>query len=181
MVFLLAPYSCALEGLPPLFTYLLNPMAQFDLGPLSFRLYSGHNWTHAEVAFVTNRNGGMARRETAAHVGFKSEHLLDAVGKQNMADSFEDPDTGTLHFGKIVQTPTGVYTISAKEVYTRALYERACKQGLNQAEQATAQIDETQGKTQSKPKPQPKAKTRAAKAKQSAPATDEAATAIASL
>jgi hypothetical protein len=116
-------------------------MAQFDLGPLSFRLYSGENWTHAEVAFVTNRNGGMARRETAAHVGFKSEHLLDAVGKQNMADSFEDPDTGTLHFGKIVQTPTGVYTISAKEVYTRALYERACKQGLNQAEQATAQIE----------------------------------------
>lgn len=139
MVFLLAPYSCALEGLPPLFTYLL--MAQFDLGPLSFRFYSGHNWTHAEVAFVTNRNGGMARRETAAHVGFKSEHLIDAIGKENPADTFECPDTGTLFFGKIVQTPTGVYAVTAKEVYTKALYERACKQGLSQAEQATTQID----------------------------------------
>ncbi len=110
---------------------------ELNLGPISARLYSGSNWTHAELAWVTNRNGGMARRETAINAGFKSEHLLDAVGKDNPADSFECPETGTLYFGKIVQTPTGVYAISAKDVYTKALYTKAVKHGLAAAETAT--------------------------------------------
>lgn len=108
-----------------------------NLGPLSFRLYSGSNWSHAEVAFVTNRNGGMARRETAINAGFKSDHLTDMIGKENPADVFECPETGTAYFGKIVQGPTGVYTISAREVYTKALYTKAVKQGLAAAETAT--------------------------------------------
>lgn len=110
---------------------------ELNLGPISARLYSGSNWTHAELAWVTNRNGGMARRETAINAGFKSEHLLDTVGKDNPADSFECPETGTLYFGKIVQTPTGVYAISAKEVYTKSLYTKAVKHGLAAAESAT--------------------------------------------
>ena len=112
-----------------------------NIGPLALRVYSGDNWSHAELAFITNRHGGKARRETALRGGFKSEHLIDAVGTDNPADTFEDPGTGTLYFGRIVQTPAGVYTLSAKEVYTRALYEKACKQGLQQAEQATAALE----------------------------------------
>lgn len=153
-------------------------MAQFDLGPLSFRLYSGQNWTHAELAFVTNRNGGMARRETAINAGFKSEHLIDALGKENPADTFECPDTGTLFFGKIVQTPTGMHTISAKEVYTRALYERACKQGLQQAEQATSDVAQPGTQPESTVKPAAKRSTkRTAKAKQPDTAVTEPAVA----
>lgn len=110
---------------------------ELNLGPISARLYSGKNWTHAELAFVSNRNGGKARRETAVSAGFKSDHLIDMVGKDNPADSFECPETGTLYFGKIVQTPTGVYAISAKDVYTKALYTKVVKQGLAAAETAT--------------------------------------------
>lgn len=111
---------------------------ELNLGPLSARLYSGSNWTHAELAWVSNRNGGMARRETAINAGFKSDHLIDMVGKDLASDTFECPDSGTLYFGKIVQTPTGTYVISAKEVYTRAVYEKVCKEGLTAAENATA-------------------------------------------
>lgn len=113
---------------------------ELNLGPISARLYSGTNWTHAELAWVSNRNGGMARRETAINAGFKSEHLLDAVGKDNPADSFECPETGALFFGKICQSPTGVYAISAKEVYTKSLYTKAVKHGLAAAETATGLV-----------------------------------------
>jgi hypothetical protein len=116
---------------------------ELNLGPLALRLYSGSNWTHAEAAWVSNRNGGMARRETAINAGFKSDHLTDMVGTDNPADTFECPDTGTLHFGKIVQTPTGVYAITAKEVYTKALYTKAVKHGLAAAETATEAVAAT--------------------------------------
>ena len=113
---------------------------EINLGPISARLYSGSNWTHAELAWISNRNGGMARRETAINAGFKSDHLTDMIGKENPADVFECPETGTAYFGKIIQGPTGVYTISAREVYTKALYTKAVKQGLAAAETATETV-----------------------------------------
>lgn len=113
---------------------------EFNIGPVDFRLYSGDNWTHGEIAWVSNRNGGMAYRETAIRAGFKSDHLTDVIAKDNPADVFECPESGTAYFGKILQTPTGTYVISAKEVYTKAIYERACKQGLANAQQATAEL-----------------------------------------
>lgn len=110
---------------------------ELNLGPLSLRLYSGSNWTHAEAAWVTNRFGGAARRETAINAGFKSDHLTELAGKDNPADTFTCPDTGALIFGKIVSTPTGVYALSAKEVYTKSLYTKAVKEGLAAAEAST--------------------------------------------
>jgi hypothetical protein len=123
---------------------------KFQLGPLDFRFYQGtdndHSWTNAEIAFVTNRHGGKARRETAIRAGVRSDHLVDMIGKDLASDTFECPETGTLYFGKIVQTPTGTYVISAKDVYTRAVYERACKEGLKLAEQATAGLEPANAK-----------------------------------
>lgn len=113
---------------------------ELNLGPISARLYSGSNWTHAELAWVSNRNGGMARRETAINAGFKSDHLTEMAGKDNPADTFECPDTGILYFGKIVSSPTGVYAISAKEVYTKTIYTKAVKHGLAAAETATESV-----------------------------------------
>lgn len=110
---------------------------ELNLGPLSLRLYSGSNWTHAEAAWVTNRFGGAARRETAINAGFKSDHLTELAGKDNPADSFTCPETKTTYYGKIVQTPTGVYALSAQEVYTKSLYTRAVKEGLAAAEAST--------------------------------------------
>lgn len=116
-------------------------MAKLSLGPIDLRFYAGDNWSHAEFAFVTNRHGGMARRETAVKAGFKSDHVTDMIGKDNPADTFECPETGTLYFGKIVQAPGGVHVITAKEVYTKALYTKAVKHGLAQAETATTLIE----------------------------------------
>lgn len=114
---------------------------ELNIGPLSLRYYSGNGWSHAEAAFVSNRNGGMARRETAINAGFKSEHLTEALGKQNPADTFTDPTTGETYYGKIVNGPAGVFTISAKEVYTKALYSKAVKNGLMAAETATTTVE----------------------------------------
>lgn len=111
-----------------------------EFGPFAFRLFSGENWTSVELAMATNKNGGMARRETALRGSFKSDHLLEALSKDLPSDTFTCPETGTTYYGKIAQTPTGTYVISAKEVYTRAIYERACKEGLKQAEAATASL-----------------------------------------
>lgn len=113
---------------------------ELNLGPISIRSFSGNNWSSLELAFVTNRHGGMARRETALRSEFKSEHLIDAVGRENPADSFECPDTGTIFFGKIVELGDGIHMITAKEVYTRALFERAVKKGLADAESATKAV-----------------------------------------
>lgn len=112
-----------------------------NIGPIALRLYSGKNWTYAEAAWVTNRNGGKARRETAINAGFKSEHAIDMLGRDNPADKFVCPDTGKEYFGKIVSTPTGVYAVSAADVYTKAIYQEAVKKGLHQAEAATANVE----------------------------------------
>lgn len=109
---------------------------KINLGPFAFRVFSGDNWTSVELAFATNQNGGMARRETALRGSFKSEHLIDMVSKENKADSFTAPD-GKTYYGRIHQTPTGVYTISAREVYTKLLYQDAVTNGLREAEAAT--------------------------------------------
>lgn len=117
-------------------------MAEFNLGPISLRAYSGQNWSHFEVALVSDRNGGKARRETAVRAGFKSTHLIEAAGKDNPADRFVTPD-GSVVFGKIVQTATGgIHVLSAEEVYTRGLYLDAVKNGLTAAQEATALADE---------------------------------------
>lgn len=108
-----------------------------EFGPFAFRLFSGENWTSVELAMATNKNGGMARRETALRGSFKSDHLLEALSQENRADKFEAPD-GKTYFGRIQQTPTGVYSISAKEVYTKSLYQDAVKNGLRAAQEATA-------------------------------------------
>jgi hypothetical protein len=107
-----------------------------NLGPVFFRCFSGDNWTSLELGFATNANGGMARRETKLRGSFNSEHLIEALGQDNPADQFTAPD-GKVYYGRIHQTPSGVYTISAREVFTRSLYEQAVKTGLREAQEST--------------------------------------------
>lgn len=118
-------------------------MAILSLGPVDLRFFSGDNWSHAELAWVSNRNGGMARRETAVKGSFKSDHITDMIGKDLPSDTFECPETGTLYFGRIVQAPGGVHVISAKQIYTKAIYQKAVKQGLSKATSATAALEPT--------------------------------------
>lgn len=107
-----------------------------ELGPIALRVFSADNWTSLELAFASNKNGGMARRETSIRGSFKSEHLLEMTATENKADTFTAPD-GKVYYGRIQQTPTGVYAISAKEIYSKELYQEAVKNGLRQAEAAT--------------------------------------------
>lgn len=131
----MAPYSSALQGV--FFVVHFYILMDLHLGPLDVRLYGGDNWSHFELAWVSNRHGGKARRETAVRAGFKSEHLISATGKDNPADTFECPQTGTLYFGRLVQIGNTIHAISARDVYSEALYKKAVKEGLLQAEQAT--------------------------------------------
>jgi hypothetical protein len=111
---------------------------ELDLGPFSFRCFAtrdGH--TRYQLAFVTNRTGGDAYRESTLEASVRSDHLLEAVGRQNPADTFTDPDTGVVYYGKFCQTPAGVHVLTAKQVYTKAIYDQAVKAGLVEAQAAT--------------------------------------------
>jgi hypothetical protein len=112
-------------------------MTEFNLGPLTFRAYSGENWSHLELAIASNPKGGMARRETAVRLGFKSEHLIQMQGKDNPNDSLATPE-GNIVFGKVSVTPAGVFVLSAQEVYALGLYQQSVKNGLLAAESAAA-------------------------------------------
>lgn len=111
-----------------------------NFGPLTFRAYSTDKWTHFGAAWVTGRNQGLAYRETAIEGGFRSDHITEGVGRDNPADVFECPETGTPVFGKIVQGPTGVYTISAREVYTKTAINKAVRDGLRGAERLSQEL-----------------------------------------
>lgn len=100
--------------------------------PVRLRWFTADNFFSAELALVTRPNGGLARRETAIRVGFRSDHLVQMAGVDNPADTFECPDTGTLFIGKIINTPDGVLAVTSKELFTEALIQRASKDALDQ-------------------------------------------------
>jgi len=113
----------------------------YKFGPVDLRCYQGTHeedskWTTFELAFVTNREGGLARRETGVRLGFRSDHLTEATGRENPADTFTDPVSGQIFTGKIVSAPTGVYAITAKEIYTAWLLDEARQNGLTDAANA---------------------------------------------
>lgn len=106
--------------------------------PIRFRVFSAENFLSAELALITRPQGGLARRETAIRVGFKSDHLVAMVGRENLADVFEDPDTGTLYVGRIITTPDGVLAVTSRELYTEALIMRAAKEAADQVKAVQA-------------------------------------------
>lgn len=96
---------------------------EINLGPLSLRVHAHRNWSNIELGFTSNRDGGMAVRETAIRVGFKSEHLIDALGTDNPNDTYLAPD-GTTILGKICVLPgKGVHVLDARQVYALQLHK----------------------------------------------------------
>lgn len=108
---------------------------ELNLGPISLRAYRGNGWWSAESAFVTNRDSGLAMRESAVRVSAKSEHLTDLTGKDNPDDVFTCPVSGELFFGK-----TGFSPLTAQQVYAATLIQRAKAVGLQDAKAATATL-----------------------------------------
>jgi len=95
-----------------------------SIGNAFLRVYSGANWSTIELGFATNRNGGLARRESAVSLGFKSEHALEVFSVENPADRFVAPD-GTITHGRICVQGDRQYSLSAQEVYTARLFDAA--------------------------------------------------------
>lgn len=142
---------------------------ELSIGPIDLRFFSGDNYTRFEVAAVTNRKGGMARRETAINIGYKSDHWTEAFGRDNPNDRYVTPD-GNIIFGKISFTPGGgVHVLSAAQVYAASLSKEALKAAATEAAKvepvtvtvetpATAQPDSTPGTKPAKAKRTPAAR-----------------------
>jgi hypothetical protein len=115
-------------------------ISQMDLhiGPCFLRAYSGSNWSHVELGFATNPNGGLARRESAITMGFKSEHALEVFSVDNPADRYLAPD-GTITHGRICVQGSRTYTLSAEQVFTAALHKRTLRAARERAEHQAQQ------------------------------------------
>jgi len=113
---------------------------EFSLGPLSLRAGGGDNWSQFDLAYTTNRNAGMAARESAIRVGFKSEHLLAFTGTDNANDTYKTPEGDTV-YGKVSITPGGaVHVLTAQQVYAETVRANATKAGLKSAADSAANL-----------------------------------------
>jgi len=109
-----------------------------SIGNAFLRVYSGSNWSHLELGFATNRNGGLARRESALALGFKSEHALEVFSVENPADRYVAPD-GSITHGRICVQGSRTYSLSAEQVFTAALHKRTLRAARQRAEQQAQQ------------------------------------------
>jgi hypothetical protein len=111
---------------------------ELTLGPLSLRAGGGDNWSQFDLAFTTNRNAGMAARETAVRFGFKSDHVLALTGTDNANDTYKTPEGDTV-YGKVSITPGGaVHVLTAQQVYAETVHQAAIKAGLKNAADSAA-------------------------------------------
>lgn len=111
---------------------------KLSLGPLELRFHSGGNWTNLDVAFVSARKGGMAQREEALRLGFKSETAIEVFGQESTKNAYMAPD-GTVYFGKTVTGIDGQdHHLTGEQVYVR----RSRQEALNQVERAIANNDQ---------------------------------------
>lgn len=105
------------------------------LGPFALRYFGeGGLWTSLEIAVISNRHCGLARRESAFRFSFKSEHCIEAFGLQNPADAFTAAD-GSVTYGRIVIHRGHAYALTAEQVYTANLLRQA-RQAARQAADA---------------------------------------------
>ena len=109
-----------------------------SIGNAFLRVYSGSNWSTIELGFATNRNGGLARRESALSLGFKSDHALEVFSVENPADRYIAPD-GTITHGRICVQGSRTYALSAEQVFTAALHKRTLRAARQRAEQQAQQ------------------------------------------
>lgn len=106
---------------------------KLDIGPFSARIGGGQGWSQLDLSFWTNRNAGMAARETAVRLGFKSDHLLALTGKKNPNDSYVTPEGETV-YGRISITPGGaVHVLSAAQVYAEQVRRNAISGAIDAA------------------------------------------------
>jgi hypothetical protein len=108
---------------------------------IQLHAYSGDNWSHFKACVVTGYGIDGVQRETALQAGFKSDHLLEALGEENSADVATV--NGTTYYGRTVRAINGdTHRISAIQVAARVEHNKALKtatQAAVAAANATAQ------------------------------------------
>jgi hypothetical protein len=102
-------------------------------GPAFVRFYSGDNWSRFELGVATRAQAGLARRETALLLGFKSDHALERLSVDNPADRFIAPD-GSITYGRLCIQGSRHYALSAEQVYTARLFDQAERRARRLAE-----------------------------------------------
>lgn len=107
---------------------------QLPLG-IQLHAYSGDNWSHFKACVVNGRNEDGTQRETAIQAGFKSDHLVEALGQETTDDVAVI--NGTIYHGRIVRGIDGdVHRITAVQIAARREYERVLKEARRTADQA---------------------------------------------
>jgi hypothetical protein len=113
---------------------------ELQLGALNIRLGGGEGWSQLEMGLTTHRSAGMAARETAIRVGFKSDHLLALTGQQNQNDTYITPAGETI-YGRISITPAGaIHILSAAQIYAEQVRASVIKSGQQSAAADAAKI-----------------------------------------
>lgn len=121
------------------------PLISIPLIPIEIRWYNildsarpeASNWTELDIAYVSGRKDGIAVRETAIKVAFKSDHAIEMFGEDNPADSIEI--NGVTYYGKTVpgvdkDTP---HVLTALQVGMRAVHLKQLQEARNQAKVIT--------------------------------------------
>lgn len=114
-------------------------MPILSLGPLELRFTTndtGNNWSNVVFAFVTNRDkGGFSTRETAVRAGFKSEHLLEALGEEDTSSTAVV--NGTTYHGRRSKGLDGNdHVLTAEQVAAKAEYLKAMRESRLAAQRA---------------------------------------------
>jgi len=108
------------------------------LGPFALRYFGEAGvWSSLELAYVSNRHCGLARRESALRFSFKSEHCIEAFGLENPADVFT-ADDGSVTYGRIVIHRGNASVLSAEQIYTANLLRKARQAARKVAEAGLA-------------------------------------------
>jgi len=114
-------------------------MPKLSIGPVDIRYYAGLNWSNFELTWVTARTHGFAQRETALRCSFKSEHLLELCGAENLADQITI--NGANYCGRHSAGPDGVlHTLTAAQVAARAQRIVTMRRGLSEANRAAVNV-----------------------------------------
>lgn len=107
--------------------------------PFEFRVASGAGWSSLEAAVVNNPDDDLARRETKIRAAFKSDHLTEIFGEEDVSDMFTAPD-GKVYYGRFTPGLDGErHVISARQVYARQAHADARRAARNSAQLSAQQ------------------------------------------
>lgn len=126
-------------NLKPLANWLLiqagNVFGDIDtrVGNAEIQFHAGNGWSELRPLYVTNPSSELLRMETGFRFGFKSDHLLKSIGKQNTHDVLIDAETGEKTYGIMQTIGKTTHYISAERVAAMNLSDELLKEARDMA------------------------------------------------